>query len=424
MSISYIRKKVESIYHKLFLFVLPSVRKISPMIVLVIFSFLIGVVIPIQLASSQERSSSVCNDERCYVDMVDWADPRDPGPPGGPYQPNNIIIRPGATVLWRNSGFDAHTVTSGLAPMADGIFDSQIIQPGEIFWYQFSSDGVIQYFCGIHPWMTGQVEVSGDPIIVVDEVVDEVVDDISLPTILTVMLEKEVVKANSDVLLTVEASDNDRIAGITADEIELTRIDGNESMGRWTGTLIAPQDEGKVEIILIVMDASGNHAETTLVYQVDNTPPSIVIMSPIDGEAISTPTIEIIGLIEDNVLVEEATLEGMQLIVDGNVFRSVLSLNIGINEFTISATDVAGNSNELLVEVIRSSSTPIPERLEEPIIDADPNIENVLDVNQRSEEIVQEDSTGPSSTRWAILPLIAGTAAIGLVAVILAMRRR
>src|SRR3989344_1851665 len=55
----------------------------------------------------------------------------------------------------------AHTVTSGSpADGPSGMFDSSLLIGGNSFEHTFDSSGSVDYFCMVHPWMTGNVQVS------------------------------------------------------------------------------------------------------------------------------------------------------------------------------------------------------------------------------------------------------------------------
>lgn len=77
------------------------------------------------------------------------------------YEPPEVTVSPGATVVWDNQDNALHTATSGESPIPDGKFDSGIvganqqskpvtmsIQPGEY-----------KYFCTLHPFLQGTVIV-------------------------------------------------------------------------------------------------------------------------------------------------------------------------------------------------------------------------------------------------------------------------
>lgn len=67
----------------------------------------------------------------------------------------------GSTITWHNVDSDTHTVTSGTPKhgMTEN-FDSGPIQPGEFYFQKFEKVDVINYFCTIHPWMTGLLNIS------------------------------------------------------------------------------------------------------------------------------------------------------------------------------------------------------------------------------------------------------------------------
>jgi len=76
------------------------------------------------------------------------------------YSPSELTTLPGSSVTWLNDSGVIHTVTSG-NPLEgpDGIFDSSIIMTGDTFSHTFTEAGNYQYFCTIHPWMTGTIIV-------------------------------------------------------------------------------------------------------------------------------------------------------------------------------------------------------------------------------------------------------------------------
>ena len=81
--------------------------------------------------------------------------------PGQKYfEPAEISVKTGTTVVWTNADSVSHTVTSG-DPSAgpSGAFDSDLIKPGNTFNHRFDSVGTTPYFCSVHPWMTGKVTV-------------------------------------------------------------------------------------------------------------------------------------------------------------------------------------------------------------------------------------------------------------------------
>ncbi|MHA7646715.1 hypothetical protein [Nitrosopumilus sp. S4] len=75
--------------------------------------------------------------------------------------PLEISIRPNDMVVWGNGDGAIHTITSGsLETGSDGKFDSGFLNPGRQFLKGFGEEyGEYKYFCTIHPWMTGIINV-------------------------------------------------------------------------------------------------------------------------------------------------------------------------------------------------------------------------------------------------------------------------
>jgi plastocyanin len=77
------------------------------------------------------------------------------------FLPYEVTVAVGATVTWSNDDTAAHTVTSGnISDGVDGLFDSSIFMSGTTFEFTFDDVGDYDYFCMVHPWMTGIVHVN------------------------------------------------------------------------------------------------------------------------------------------------------------------------------------------------------------------------------------------------------------------------
>ena len=74
--------------------------------------------------------------------------------------PHTVTIDAGGEVTWTNNDNAAHTTTSGTPQDGpDGFFDSSLVLPGNDFTVKFDDVGEYQYFCLVHPWMSGMVIV-------------------------------------------------------------------------------------------------------------------------------------------------------------------------------------------------------------------------------------------------------------------------
>lgn len=69
------------------------------------------------------------------------------------FTPANITIEEGTTVVWTNLDTVDHTVTGDL-------FTSDVLESGDSFSYTFEQEGSYDYFCSIHPQMTGSITVT------------------------------------------------------------------------------------------------------------------------------------------------------------------------------------------------------------------------------------------------------------------------
>jgi len=65
-----------------------------------------------------------------------------------------VTVPVGGTVMWRNHDEDVHTVVS-----TTQVFRSPGLDTDEAYSYKFTKPGVYQYFCTLHPLMTGTVIV-------------------------------------------------------------------------------------------------------------------------------------------------------------------------------------------------------------------------------------------------------------------------
>jgi len=76
------------------------------------------------------------------------------------YDPTVLDVSVGTTVLWDNVDNTMHTATSGTPDSgADGVFDSDIMSAGDMYEFTFTDAGTYDYYCILHPWMIGTVNV-------------------------------------------------------------------------------------------------------------------------------------------------------------------------------------------------------------------------------------------------------------------------
>ncbi|HEY7078279.1 MAG TPA: plastocyanin/azurin family copper-binding protein [Nitrososphaeraceae archaeon] len=87
------------------------------------------------------------------------------------YMPRTMTISVNDNVTWINQDTEAHTVTSGTGGGMEslvnvnkkgsptGDFNSGLFKPGQSWTRTFTKPGMYNYFCTIHPWMEGIINV-------------------------------------------------------------------------------------------------------------------------------------------------------------------------------------------------------------------------------------------------------------------------
>jgi plastocyanin len=70
------------------------------------------------------------------------------------FSPQRVTVKAGTTVTWTNDDDIPHTVASSTK-----LFKSKALDTSDKFSFTFTTPGVYEYFCSIHPHMTGTIVV-------------------------------------------------------------------------------------------------------------------------------------------------------------------------------------------------------------------------------------------------------------------------
>ena len=70
------------------------------------------------------------------------------------FAPQRIVVQAGTTVTWTNADDAPHTVVS-----TTKLFKSSALDTTDKFSFTFATPGTYEYFCSLHPHMTGTVVV-------------------------------------------------------------------------------------------------------------------------------------------------------------------------------------------------------------------------------------------------------------------------
>jgi len=70
------------------------------------------------------------------------------------FAPQRVVVKAGTTVIWINDDYIPHTVASSAK-----LFKSNALDTKDKFSFTFTTAGAYEYFCSLHPHMTGTIVV-------------------------------------------------------------------------------------------------------------------------------------------------------------------------------------------------------------------------------------------------------------------------
>jgi plastocyanin len=68
------------------------------------------------------------------------------------FDPQRVTVKAGTTVTWTNEDDVPHTIAS-----SSKLFKSKALDTGDKFSFTFTTPGTYEYFCSLHPHMTGVI---------------------------------------------------------------------------------------------------------------------------------------------------------------------------------------------------------------------------------------------------------------------------
>ena len=72
------------------------------------------------------------------------------------FAPQRLTVRAGTTVIWRNRDDIPHTIASSTRA-----FKSRALDTDDTYAFTLTTAGTYEYFCALHPQMTGTIVVEG-----------------------------------------------------------------------------------------------------------------------------------------------------------------------------------------------------------------------------------------------------------------------
>lgn len=70
------------------------------------------------------------------------------------FDPPRLIVKAGTTVTWHNDDDIPHTVVA-----SEKAFKSKVLDTEDTYAFTFTTPGTYEYFCSLHPHMTGTIVV-------------------------------------------------------------------------------------------------------------------------------------------------------------------------------------------------------------------------------------------------------------------------
>ena len=110
-----------------------------------------------QALAQQQQQQNSSGDQPKEVSIVGQVPPF--------YNPNELTVKVGDTITFRNDDAIEHTATSTsngtdvISPTPSGVFDTGPLMMGEEKQVTFDKEGTFNYFCTIHPFMRGSITV-------------------------------------------------------------------------------------------------------------------------------------------------------------------------------------------------------------------------------------------------------------------------
>ncbi|MEE8525928.1 MAG: Ig-like domain-containing protein, partial [Thermoanaerobaculia bacterium] len=116
--------------------------------------------------------------------------------------------------------------------------------------------------------------------------------------------------------------------------------------------------DGEYQLSVVATDALGHSASLDLSFDIDTAPPVILSVAPPEGELTSATEVVISGEVSAAAAV---TVNGQPAVLTGIVFTAdPLPLTTeGDNVFTVVATDLSGNSDQVVRRVVHDSIAPM-----------------------------------------------------------------
>lgn len=109
-------------------------------------AFLLGVLIAAAVSISLRAGKAAAADpSQAKIDIDNFT-----------FAPQQLVVKAGTTVIWRNRDDIPHAVASSTRA-----FKSKALDTDDTYAFTLPTAGTYEYFCSLHPQMTGTIVVEG-----------------------------------------------------------------------------------------------------------------------------------------------------------------------------------------------------------------------------------------------------------------------
>jgi len=142
----------------------------------------------------------------------------------------------------------------------------------------------------------------------------------------------------------------------------VTSVTVNGVAAQITGTTYMLADvalvNGLNNITVEAKDLAGNNGSATAVVNLDTALPVVQITSPVNNSYVNTPAITVTGAVSETV--QTVTVNGVAAQITGATFTlSDLNLVNGVNNITVEAKDLAGNTGTAIATINLDTALPV-----------------------------------------------------------------
>jgi len=162
----------------------------------------------------------------------------------------------------------------------------------------------------------------------------------------------------------IEVALEDDLSGVDGETL-VVLLDGEDVTAEVTRTETGftftpdPLPEGAHELEVTVSDVAGNEAVAAFGFVTDTEPPTITVLSPVDGVTVDSELLTVSGTVTDTTEVVGVTVNGEPAALAGDSFIAEVLLAPGPNILVVEATDVVGNTGSVALTVtLRTDTTP------------------------------------------------------------------